>query len=191
MVGNGCHPEKSTRLNSFLKLHVSFITSSSAPPPPHHRLSRVRCHSVVLFPHINSRKSRASQLIASLTPSCTLSYQLGPRGTPVIREKGVQSGCSNFFVCLPGSKMASRSLAGPPTTATTARVRRARVHVSTRRGRPPTSVQVSIILLGKGYTFLHTENWLNLLKEADFGFLLFMALFCKKRKAVFQAQQLS
>ena len=112
MVGNGCHPEKGTGSTHFSNC-ASFIIQL-CPPPPHHRLSRVRCHSVVLFAHIDPQKTRASQLIASLTPSCTLSYQLGPPGTPVIREKGVQSSCSNFFVCLPGSKMASRSLAGPP-----------------------------------------------------------------------------
>ena len=60
-------------------------------------------------------------------------------------ENGLQSGRSGFFVCLPGSKMASRSLAGPLPSHQRHRSGqwRLRVHVSGLERSSFASVQVS------------------------------------------------
>ena len=60
-------------------------------------------------------------------------------------ENGLQSERSGFFVCLPGSKMASRSLAGPPPSNQRHRSGqwRLRVHVSGLERSSFASVQVS------------------------------------------------
>ena len=144
MVGNGRHPE--TLGSTHFSNKASFNAGGQlCPPPPHHRLRRVRCHSDFPFPHINTLKLGSGQLKALPTPSCTLPHHFGQLGALVTSENGLQSGRSGFFVCLPGSKMASRSLAGPLPSHQRHRSGqwRLRVHVSGLERSSLASVQVS------------------------------------------------
>ena len=105
-------------------------------------------------------------------------------------ENGLQSERSGFFVCLPGSKMASRSLAGPHSHQRHRSGQwRLRVHVSGLERSSFTSVQVS------------SEPWQQLDPSAkavadplqggisSARFYLFMTLFEPRHRGTDQAKQ--
>ena len=77
-------------------------------------------------------------------------------------ENGLQSGRSGFFVCLPGSKMASRSLAGPHrATSATARVSGGFESTSRDwRGRPSPAFR-SPVSLGNSLTPLQKHGQIH------------------------------